>query len=263
MANSTSYSSVRKIFGSHKLSENMHTIGHESDMGSIGNYGKNALPDITFPKDSLSITNRGYAYGADEIEELDYRSNLDRLKKIRNSVKSVDQNNLVRKKRLYQGIVVISEREFYIDIFKTKTKFYISAIDLSSKTPHMIELFINQGKKLIKECGDNFDNLVMRLEFKYDRFIIKDLNKLLYQDFASFAPTPRADSKNSKSPPRKPPTSTGGYKQYFKNKRGSKVLRRSDLNKSEGKLKIKSRLSLNKDCDSNGTILTQLQKLLK
>ena len=76
---------------------------------------------------------------------------MERLKKIRNSVRSVDKFSIVHRKKLYQGIVIISKKEFFIDIFMTKTKFYISAIELSVKKPYMIELYINQAKKLLKE----------------------------------------------------------------------------------------------------------------
>lgn len=101
----------------------------------------------------------------------------------------------------------------------------------------------------------------MRLEFKFDRLAIKDMNKLLYDDFTCFASTPRDRSKNSKSPIGKPPTR--GYKPYFKNQmNGNKLANLPEINKSQGKLRLKTNLNLNKADDSNGTVLTQLQKLL-
>lgn len=171
MANYTSYNSVRKIFGHPRQSDdmvNIHPVPHDNDTDSatrfdrysafsnnmnsqLSNHRKNTIPDVYLPKDSISITNRDSAYEAHELEDLEYKSNLEKLKRIRNSVRSVDLHTTVKRKRLYQGIAIISQKEFYIDIFKTKTKFYISAIELAQKTPHMIELFINQGKKLIHE----------------------------------------------------------------------------------------------------------------
>lgn len=69
------------------------------------------------PKDSISITNRDSAYQPHEQEELEYKSNLEKLKRIRESVRSVDLHTTVKRKRLYQGIAIISQKEFYIDIF--------------------------------------------------------------------------------------------------------------------------------------------------
>mmetsp|Transcript_17971 Transcript_17971/g.15889 ORF Transcript_17971/g.15889 Transcript_17971/m.15889 type:complete len:111 (+) Transcript_17971:556-888(+) len=107
------------------------------------------LPDISLQKDENTNTYNS-AYASPNNEEV-LNQNKMRLIKIRNSVRSVERIGVVQRKRLYQGIVVISKKEFYIDIFMTKTKFYISAIELTNKTPHMIELYIPQAKNLLKE----------------------------------------------------------------------------------------------------------------
>jgi len=150
---------VRKLFEQRKPSEerdNIYSMREESDVGSFSgmnpyNYDASTLPGITLPVDTNSSIHKESAYGSPDTDEALYRSNLQKLKKIRNSVRSVERLNFMNKTRLYQGIIIISKKEFYIDIFKTKIKFYISAIELSTKTPYMIELYINQAKKILKE----------------------------------------------------------------------------------------------------------------
>ena len=61
----------------------------------------------------------------------------------------------------------------------------------------MVELYLGQGRKLLKECGDNFDNLVLKLEFKYNKLTVQDMNKILYQDYSSFAASPQSLKKVS------------------------------------------------------------------
>ena len=143
--------------------------------------------------------------------------------------------------------MIISKNEFFIDIFQTKTKFYISAIELGSKTPDMVELFLNQGKKLVKEWGDNFDNLVMLLQFKFGKLTIRDMNRILYEDFTWFASTPR-----QKSPQTKPVVSSRSYKSYYQNRRVSEPKHQ----------RVKSRLNLNGKTDQK-SMLSQLQSLMK
>lgn len=125
----------------------VNTSVHSKDQSDIS-----ALPDIILQRDSVAATTRsGGRRHPQSQADLEYLANMAKLTKIRNSVRSVDQFNPIKRKRLYQGIVIISKHEFFIDIFRTKTKFYISAIELGNKKPYMIELYLNQGKKLLKE----------------------------------------------------------------------------------------------------------------
>lgn len=193
MANSTSYGSVRHIFGRHKPSNdivNITTYDDGSDqygpqkqtnryttlsnrrldvnssVASKEQTDNSELPDIHSLKDSVVLPNpndqsvfnedntkldREIELNKHYLEEQQHIENMERLKQIRNSVRSVDQFNPIKRKRLYQGIAIISNRELFIDIFKTKVKFYISCIELATKQPHMIELYLNQGKKLLHE----------------------------------------------------------------------------------------------------------------
>jgi hypothetical protein len=73
------------------------------------------LPEIEVTRDAIELNNMQ--------DDWDKMNNYLKLKKIRKSLKTVEQSNIVRKKRLYQGIVIISGQEFFIDIFQTKTKF--------------------------------------------------------------------------------------------------------------------------------------------
>ena len=144
---------------------------------------------------------------------------------------------------MYTGIAIISKKEFFIEIFRTKTKFYISAIELSKKTPYMIELYINQGKKLLKESDDNFDNLVMRLEFKFGKLTIKDMNKILYEDFTEFATTPRDRTITTSNLSSLSKSRKSSYNPYYKHKKTPNSL----LNKSQPKVALKPNFRLKPD----------------
>lgn len=231
---------------------------------SKGYSDNSELPEITNLKDSVVIMPPHSQAMLDTNREQDeFNQNMERLKRIRNSVRSVDQFNPIKRKRLYQGIVIISKQEFFIDIFKTKTKFYISAIELSSKTPHMVELYLNQGKKLLRECNDNFDDLVMRLEFKFGKLAIHDMNKLLYQDYTSFATSPRSPSGGTNKKATHVQKASQKYTEYFKHRPKSLATAKHVERKSFniGSIHVKPKLTLNKDSDT-GEILTQITNLM-
>ena len=169
---------LRQLFGKHKKSEegwNITTYDDHSEIhphSQINRYttlsshrradlntsmmsrhhsDNSELPDISTIKDSVFIpTPHSPSFveqiREEELEEIERQENMERLRRISESVRNVDQFYPIKRKRLYQGIVIISEREFFIDIFRTKVKFYISAIELATKMPYMIELYLNQGK---------------------------------------------------------------------------------------------------------------------
>lgn len=181
-SNSTSYGSIRGLFGKSKASEttaDLRTIYNDdrsldrpphlpryttlsnrridvnTSIVSRDPSEPSELPDIPISRDSVNLTQKDIApvtlQDQDELDHLEHLENMKKLKKIRNSVRSVDKFNPLPRKRLYNGIVIISQKEFFIDIFKTKAKCYISAIELSTKKPYMIELHSQVLKKLLKE----------------------------------------------------------------------------------------------------------------
>lgn len=122
--NSSSYGSVRKLFGKNKISEasvNISSINNDtSDADSIyrgprytafstkrveGNWSAmskdnldaSELPGISLPRDAITITHKGDTLPESILhwddKDSEYKRNLRKLNKIRNTVRSVDQFN--------------------------------------------------------------------------------------------------------------------------------------------------------------------------
>lgn len=255
---------LKKLFGSSKQSErvdggSIFDDGEGMDGHSVNpyNYDRAFLPELHVPSTSNSFIasepNPCSAYD----EHSEYQVNMKRLSKIRNSVKSVDKFQVIKKRRLYQGIVIISQKEFYLDMFLVKNKFIISAIELGKKKPYMIELYINQAKKLLAYASritedqelfthENFNALVMMLQFKFDKLSIRNMNKILYEDYSAFASVPAQKKKTPKATPRG--VAREGYQEFFKNSKAKSTPRsiRDDL---RGSAKVKDRLIVTKNMD--------------
>eukprot|EP00344_Euplotes_crassus_P008144 CAMPEP_0197001428 /NCGR_PEP_ID=MMETSP1380-20130617/6132_1 /TAXON_ID=5936 /ORGANISM="Euplotes crassus, Strain CT5" /LENGTH=208 /DNA_ID=CAMNT_0042419095 /DNA_START=163 /DNA_END=789 /DNA_ORIENTATION=+ len=109
--------SVRRFFGTNKASEDLVNTQSIMDDHSVSsrinpnpyNYDSSILPELPLPNSSTSFATNNYDYCPPPEEQPDYISNMKRLEKIRESVKSVDQFLVVKRKKLYQGIVIISK----------------------------------------------------------------------------------------------------------------------------------------------------------
>jgi len=78
------------------------------------------------------------------------------------------------------------KRECILEMSRTKTKFYIVAVDLETFKYHVIELFRFQANKIIKAVDNNLIRLMEFLEFKFGTLCIKDQELLLqYQLYMS------------------------------------------------------------------------------
>mmetsp|Transcript_17971 Transcript_17971/g.15890 ORF Transcript_17971/g.15890 Transcript_17971/m.15890 type:complete len:102 (+) Transcript_17971:943-1248(+) len=101
----------------------------------------------------------------------------------------------------------------------------------------------------------------MRLEFNYGKLGIRDMNKLLYKDFISFASTPREKSgeRSNLSMYAKPPR-VSGYKEFYTNRKSLKPS--YGIEKNEVRAKLKSRLTIDQTSDSSA-LYSQLQNMLE
>ena len=80
----------------------------------------------------------------------------------------------------------LEQRECILEMSRTKTKFYIVALDLEINKYHVIELFRPQANKIIKGCDNSLNKLMTFLEFRYGTLCIKDQELLLnYQLYLS------------------------------------------------------------------------------
>lgn len=73
----------------------------------------------------------------------------------------------------------LAQRECIIEMSRTKTKFYIIAIDLEINKYHVIELFRPQANKMIKACENSLQKLMTFLEFRFGTLCIKDQDMLM------------------------------------------------------------------------------------
>lgn len=123
----------------------------------------------------------------------------------------------------------------------------------------------------------------MKLEFKYDKLTIKNMKKLLYDDFTAFAASPRGRTSSQSSHIAKKRFSSQennhpkkGYKPFYHNKRP--VISQGGNNQNL-RLKLKANLNsqragqtggspntsipfLNRDTDTKG-LLYKLETLMK
>ena len=108
----------------------------------------------------------------------------------------------------------------------------------------------------------------MKLEFKYDKLTIKDMNKILYEDFTNFASTPRDKNPieieylKRKKITQRNPQNKKGYQSYFKNIKPSKIESVIYEKNEKLKVKLKSNLFINKDTNTKD-MLEQIEKLIK
>lgn len=62
---------------------------------------------------------------------------------------------------------------------RTKTKFFIVAIDLEFFKYHVLELYRPQANKILKGCDNSLMKLMTFLEFRFGTLCIKDMELLL------------------------------------------------------------------------------------
>ena len=82
---------------------------------------------------------------------------------------------------IWKNVCTIGEtaRECLVEMSRTKTKFYIVAIDLKTEKFHHIEMWRAQAKNVTKACGNDLSKLMMFLEFRFNKLQIKDFDLLL------------------------------------------------------------------------------------
>jgi hypothetical protein len=73
----------------------------------------------------------------------------------------------------------IEKRECIVEMSRTKTKFYIVALDLEFFKYHVIELFRPQANKILKACDNSLSKLMRFLEFRFGTLCIKDMELLV------------------------------------------------------------------------------------
>ena len=85
------------------------------------------------------------------------------------------------RKVLWKNVCMLGleQRECILEFSRTKTKFFIVALDLEINKYHVIELFRPQANKIIKGCDNSLNKLMTFLEFKYGTLCIKDQELLL------------------------------------------------------------------------------------
>ena len=67
-----------------------------------------------------------------------------------------------------------------VEISMCKLKFYILIIEGTriTKTPHLIEMYIPQAKKLFEYCNRSYKEMLDLVEYKFNKFQMIDINKL-------------------------------------------------------------------------------------
>ena len=73
----------------------------------------------------------------------------------------------------------IEGRECIVEMSRTKTKFYIVAIDMEFFKYHVLELYRPQANKILKGCDNSLMKLMTFLEFRFGTLCIKDMELLL------------------------------------------------------------------------------------
>lgn len=77
-------------------------------------------------------------------------------------------------------------RECIIEMSRSKTKFWIIAVDLLTGKYSVIELFRVQAEKILRAVDNSLSTLMRYLEFRYGTLCIKDQELLLsYQLYMS------------------------------------------------------------------------------
>jgi hypothetical protein len=89
--------------------------------------------------------------------------------------------------------------EHLVEISIYRNKFYILIVEIKNNksTPHLIELFLSQAKKLFQYCRKSYTELLDLIEFKYGKFQLTKLNKLFNQTIQTYF-SPRESYENSK-----------------------------------------------------------------
>ena len=73
----------------------------------------------------------------------------------------------------------IEKRECIVEMSRTKTKFFIVALNLEFCKYHVIELFRPQANKILKACENSLSKLMRFLEFRFGTLCIKDMELLI------------------------------------------------------------------------------------
>jgi hypothetical protein len=68
----------------------------------------------------------------------------------------------------------IEKRECIVEMSRTKTKFFVIALDLEIFKYHVIEMFRPQANKILKACENSLSKLMTFLEFRFGTLCIKD-----------------------------------------------------------------------------------------
>uniref|UniRef100_A0A7S3NI68 Uncharacterized protein n=1 Tax=Euplotes harpa TaxID=151035 RepID=A0A7S3NI68_9SPIT len=85
------------------------------------------------------------------------------------------------RKVIYRKIHKYDKKEYLIEISKTKTKYFIIAIELNKKQrTQAIEMHAKKCKKLIKVCG-GVDQFANNISFKFGKIIVRNMTELLNQ----------------------------------------------------------------------------------
>lgn len=69
--------------------------------------------------------------------------------------------------------------ESLIEISKTKNRLYIIQYHSTAMRFQIIEMFRQQGRKLMASCEESFTKLISMLDYKFGKLIIKDYETIM------------------------------------------------------------------------------------
>ncbi|CAI2368750.1 unnamed protein product [Moneuplotes crassus] len=110
------------------------------------------------------------------VSPIDFQAKLSPMK-----ITGANINVENKRKIIYRKIHKYQNKTYLIEIGKTKTKYFIVAIELSKQQKIQAkEIHAKQAKKLIKNCG-GIDHFANNIDFKFGKIVIKNMDKLLIQ----------------------------------------------------------------------------------
>ena len=135
-------------------------------------------------------------------EQIDYHR---KLKPLKIQTLNLPDNRRVIFKQYHNFGIGLGDH--LVEISMCKLKFYILIMEgtRSLKTPHLIELYIPQAKKLFEYCHRSYKELLDLVEYKYNKFQMIDINKIFWEsiDFY-FNKTKNSFMEGKTSYPREP-----------------------------------------------------------
>ena len=80
---------------------------------------------------------------------------------------------------LYWTRKMMKRKEWICEISGTNKKFYILAHNKEANETKLIDLYLSQGRKLMKEYRNDYSMVVKRLRIKFDQLVLIDMHQTL------------------------------------------------------------------------------------